>query len=78
MLDVRGWEDDQVRGQVRQVAHTYGVVGLMNEHQLSLGETTTGTAISRCISSANARRLASLGLHTRTSRSARTWLRARR
>ena len=27
---------------MRQVAHTYTVVGLMNEHQLSLGETTTG------------------------------------
>ena len=26
----------------KQVANTYSVVGLMNEHQLSLGETTTG------------------------------------
>jgi dipeptidase len=42
MVDVKGWEDDQVRGQVRQAEHTYTVVGLMNEHQLSLGETTTG------------------------------------
>ena len=42
MADVKGWEEDDVRGQVRQVAHTYTVVGLMNEHQLSLGETTTG------------------------------------
>ena len=42
MVDVRGWENDQVRGQVRQVERTYTVVGLMNEHQLSLGETTTG------------------------------------
>jgi dipeptidase len=42
LVDVRGWENDQVRGQVRQAAHTYGIVGLMNEHQLSLGETTTG------------------------------------
>jgi dipeptidase len=42
MLDVRGWENDQIRGQVRQVEQTYTVVGLMNEHQLSLGETTTG------------------------------------
>ncbi|PWB74345.1 hypothetical protein C3F09_04065, partial [candidate division GN15 bacterium] len=30
--DVRGW--------VKQVAHTYAVVGLMNEHQLAIGETT--------------------------------------
>jgi dipeptidase len=42
MVDVRGWEDDEDRGQVPQVAQTYTVVGLMNEHQLSLGETTTG------------------------------------
>ncbi len=42
MLEVRGWEDDQVRGQVRQAGRTYTVVGLMNEYQLSLGETTTG------------------------------------
>jgi dipeptidase len=42
MVDVRGWENDQVRGQVRQAGRTYTVVGLMNEHQLSLGETTTG------------------------------------
>ena len=32
----------EVRGQVKQVERTYSVVGLMNEHQLSLGETTTG------------------------------------
>ena len=42
MVDVQGWENDQIRGQVRQVERTYTVVGLMNEHQLSLGETTTG------------------------------------
>jgi dipeptidase len=42
MVDVRGWENDQIRGQVKQAARTYTVVGLMNEHQLSLGETTTG------------------------------------
>ena len=42
MVEVRGWEDDEVRGKVRQAERTYTVVGLMNEHQLSLGETTTG------------------------------------
>jgi dipeptidase len=42
MIDVRGWEDDRVRGRVRQVARTYAVVGMMNEHQLAMGETTTG------------------------------------
>ncbi len=42
MIDVVGWENDQIRGKVRQASRTYTVVGLMNEHQLSLGETTTG------------------------------------
>ena len=42
MVEIRGWEDDSVRGKIPQLKHTYSVVGLMNEHQLSLGETTTG------------------------------------
>jgi dipeptidase len=42
MVEVRGWEDDQIRGTVKQAKQTYTCVGLMNEHQLSLGETTTG------------------------------------
>jgi dipeptidase len=31
-----------VRGEVKQVPHTYAVVGLMNEYQLAIGETTFG------------------------------------
>ena len=42
LIDAVGWEDDRVRGKVKQVARTYSVVGLINEHQLALGETTTG------------------------------------
>jgi dipeptidase len=42
MVDVKGWENDQVRGQVPQASRTFTVVGLMNENQVSLGETTTG------------------------------------
>jgi dipeptidase len=42
LIQVRGWEDDRLCGPVKQLANTYSVVGLMNEHQLSLGETTTG------------------------------------
>jgi len=34
--------DGKYRGKVRQVPHTYAVVGLMNEHQLVIGETTFG------------------------------------
>ena len=38
-LDITDWQGN-VRGKVKQVAHTYAVVGLMNEHQLSISETT--------------------------------------
>lgn len=40
--DVWGWESDDVRGPIPEASVTYSVVGLMNEHQLALGETTTG------------------------------------
>jgi dipeptidase len=39
---IRSWEDKPLRGEVSQVARTYSVVGLMNEHQVCIGETTTG------------------------------------
>ncbi len=38
-LEITDWQGN-VRGKVKQVAHTYAVVGLMNEHQLSISETT--------------------------------------
>src|SRR6516162_7666152 len=40
LIQVRAWENDRLCGPIKQVAKTYSVVGLMNEHQLSLGETT--------------------------------------
>jgi dipeptidase len=42
MVDVKGWENDRINGQIPQAPRTYTVVGLMNENQVSLGETTTG------------------------------------
>lgn len=38
-LPLRNWGGN-IRGWVKQVPHTYSVVGLMNEHQLAIGETT--------------------------------------
>ncbi len=38
-IEIRG-RDGKVRGSIPQVPHTYAVVGLMNEHQLVIGETT--------------------------------------
>jgi dipeptidase len=40
MVEVFDWHG--VKGKIPQVAHTYKVVGLMNEHQLAIGETTFG------------------------------------
>ncbi|OJW24685.1 MAG: hypothetical protein BGO49_06505 [Planctomycetales bacterium 71-10] len=41
-VEVKGWETDDVRGRIPQASRTYSVVGLINEHQVSMGETTTG------------------------------------
>lgn len=38
-VEVRDWSG-KVRGRIKQVPHTYAVVGLMNEHQLAISETT--------------------------------------
>ena len=42
MLDIYEWDTGKYLGQIPQVEHTYHVVGNMNEHQLSIGETTFG------------------------------------
>ncbi len=39
-FEIRHW-DGELMGAIPQVEHTYGVVGLMNEHQLAISETTT-------------------------------------
>jgi len=41
VIEIRG-RDGKIRGVIKQVPHTYAVVGLMNEHQLAIGETTFG------------------------------------
>ncbi len=42
MLDVYEWDTGKFLGKIKQVAHTYSVVGNMNEFQVSIGETTYG------------------------------------
>ncbi len=42
MLEIYEWDTGKFLGQIKQVAHTYAVVGNMNEHQVSIGETTWG------------------------------------
>ncbi|MBD3413971.1 MAG: hypothetical protein GF421_06040 [Candidatus Aminicenantes bacterium] len=41
VIEITGWRGE-VMGHVKQVPHTYAVVGLMNEHQVAIGETTFG------------------------------------
>ena len=40
--EVRDWDTGKPLCVIPQVAHTYNVVGNMNEHQLTIGETTWG------------------------------------
>ena len=42
MRMVNDWDTGRPQGQIPQVAHTYTVVGNMNEHQVTIGETTWG------------------------------------
>ena len=41
-MDVYDWDTHKYLGKIKQVAHTFNVVGLINEYQVSIGETTYG------------------------------------
>jgi len=42
MIDVYEWDTGKYLGKIKQVRHTYSVVGNINEHQVAIGETTYG------------------------------------
>ena len=42
MREIRDWDDGSYHGQIPEVEYTYSVVGNMNEHQLSITESTFG------------------------------------
>jgi hypothetical protein len=42
MVDVYDWDSGKFMGKIPQAAHTYSVVGNMNQYQVSIGETTYG------------------------------------
>jgi len=42
MQEIYDWDSGEYRGKIKQVRHTYSVVGNMNEWQLAIGETTYG------------------------------------
>ncbi|MCR5050127.1 MAG: C69 family dipeptidase [Paludibacteraceae bacterium] len=42
MREVKDWDTGRPQGFIPQVSHTYKVVGNMNEHQVTIGETTWG------------------------------------
>ena len=41
-LEIYEWDTGKYLGRIRQVPHTFSVVGNMNEHQVAIGETTYG------------------------------------
>ena len=41
-FDIYEWDTGKYLGKIKQVEHTFSVVGNMNEHQVSIGETTYG------------------------------------
>ena len=42
MRQIYDWDTNKYLGEIPEVAHTYSVIGNMNEKQLSIGETTYG------------------------------------
>lgn len=42
MLDIYEWDTGKYLGKIKQVNHTWSVVGNINEHQVAIGETTYG------------------------------------
>ncbi|MDO8927479.1 MAG: C69 family dipeptidase, partial [Bacteroidota bacterium] len=42
MRDIHEWDTGKFLGRIPQVAHTFSVVGNMNEFQVAIGETTYG------------------------------------
>ena len=42
MLDIYEWDTGKFMGKIKQVPHTFSVVGNMNEYQVAIGETTYG------------------------------------
>jgi len=42
LLDVHDWDSGKYLGKIKQVEKTYSVIGNINEHQVSIGETTFG------------------------------------
>ena len=42
MLDIYEWDTGEYKGKIKQVEKTYSVIGNINEHQLTISETTFG------------------------------------
>jgi len=42
LVDIYEWDTGKFLGRIPQIDHTYSVIGNMNQHQLSIGETTFG------------------------------------
>jgi dipeptidase len=42
MTDIFGWDTHKYQGKIKQVIHTYSMIGNMNEHQVCITESTFG------------------------------------
>ena len=40
MLEINEWDTNKPLGKIKQVSHTYSTIGNMNEHQLTITEST--------------------------------------
>lgn len=47
-LEIYEWDTGRFLGKIKQVAHTYKVIGNMNENQVAIGETTYGGREELC------------------------------
>jgi dipeptidase len=65
MRQIHDWDTGKYLGAIPEVAHTYAVVGNMNEHQLTIGESTL--AVAKNLSTPR-RRLSSTMAASSTSR----------
>ena len=54
MREIRDWDTGKFHGYIPEVAHTYAVVGNINEHQLTIAESTFGGREELADTTANA------------------------
>ncbi|MBR1543583.1 MAG: C69 family dipeptidase [Muribaculaceae bacterium] len=54
MREIRDWDTGKLHGSIPEVAHTYQVIGNINEHQLTIAESTWGGRLELMDTTGNA------------------------